>query len=157
MNIIDLSTKNESILHIDEVLYRLDFEESEVVEREIASVLFSSFFERDMSNESRYKILYQLCHINRRACLDFHRLLYSFEIVEINGIFKHVISILTVCFRMIETVITKKNDLIDQRLAQYDFENYIENGDTTCLDENNDTNKFDSIGKRELWNNHIFG
>lgn len=137
----------------EEVLYRLDFEESEVVEREISSLLFTTFFERDMSNESRYKVLYQLCHINRRACLDLHRLLYTFEIAEVDCVFTHVISVLTVCLRMIQTVILKKNDLIDQRLAKYDFDSYIENEDTTCFDENNDTNRSDSIDKSKLMSN----
>lgn len=136
--------KDKALLSIEDVMHRLDFEESEDIKYEISRLLFLGLFERDMSNEARYKMLNQMSCINRNACLDLHRLLYTCEIADTTSLLSHISSALIVCLRMLQTLNTKQADLTDKRMDKYDFEKYIENGDEASFDENNETNTADS-------------
>ncbi|KAI6190283.1 hypothetical protein M3Y97_00100700 [Aphelenchoides bicaudatus] len=140
-------TKERPILGLSEVLCRLDYEENEVVEREIALLIYNSFFYKNMASEERYKILNNMCRINRSACLDLHRLLYTTNEKDTDGVMAHMSSVLNVSLRMLQGVILKQADLNNKRLAKYDFESYVLCGDKTILDENNETNMTDSIEK----------
>jgi hypothetical protein len=104
------SLSERALLSIEDVLYRLDFEESEAIEREIGRLLFTNIFERDISNENRYNFLNKMCRINRNACLDLHRLLNSIEVTNTQGTLSHLSSILTVCVPMLKMIITERNE-----------------------------------------------
>jgi len=102
---------NEYILPLEDVLHRLDYEESEAVELEIARCIYLNVFSNQMSNEIRYKALNNICRINRAAGLDFHRLLYDSKITPSKTILSHLVSILTVGVHVLRTVIAKKKEM----------------------------------------------
>lgn len=102
------NTEDKGLLSIEDILYRLDFEESEAIEREISKLLFLCLFENNMSNEQRYKLVNKLCSINRTATLDLHRLFYSIPAVDTRGIFAHLTSTLFVCKRLLRGLIEKE-------------------------------------------------
>ena len=135
------------MLPLEDVLYRLDFEESETVEREIATLLFTCIFGQEMSNQNRYKALAQMNNINRNACLDLHRLIYTCKIADTKLIISHATYILTVCLRMLQTVESKQDDLMEQRSSQYDFELQSQQSDETSIDENSPIKALDVLNQ----------
>jgi hypothetical protein len=134
-------------LDITEVLYRLDYEQNEVVEREISKLIYINFFHKNLPSEERYKVLNNMCRINWSACMDLHRMLYTIDADDVEGVLAHMSSVLTASLRMFQGVISKRKDLTNKRLANYDFDSYVLHGDKTILDENNDTNMTDSMDK----------
>jgi hypothetical protein len=92
-------------LDIEEVLYRLDYEENEAIEREISKLIYINFFHKNLPSEDRYKILNNMCRVNRAASLDMHRILYSINTDDVEGVLAHVNSILSVASRVFKKIV----------------------------------------------------
>jgi hypothetical protein len=135
----------DAVISVESVLYRLDFEESEAVQREISALVFSTFFEHDMSNENRYKMLNKLCRINRNACLDVHRFIYTFKLVSEDCALSHLSNTLVVCENILESIISRQGNE-DERMETTD----AHGNDTTALpNQENDLNKRRSLEFRK--------
>lgn len=117
------TTDPDLILDLTEVLYRLDYEENEAIEREICQLIYTVFFHKNLPSEDRYKILNNMCRINRSASLDFHRLLYTINRDDVAGVLAHMSSILNVCSRVLKKVVAMYEEQEEEMLTDNDTQN----------------------------------
>lgn len=144
------------VVPIEDLLYRLDYEQNETVEREISRLLYINIFHKNISSEDRYKLLNSMCQLNRNACFDLHRMIYSLRDLKAESVLAHLSGTLSVCLRVLRTLVSTQIELKNKRLAKYDFDNYVLNGDEAIIDEKNETNTADDLNKCKFFCSHIF-
>lgn len=139
----------EPILNLEDVLYRLDYEQSEAIEAEISKLLYLNLFNKNMSSEDRYRIVNGMCRLNRAASLDFHRLLNAIGVTTGSNVLAHMRSVLTVCsraFKRLEEIKSRMSDSQEETSQEESSQD-----DTAMEVQDQATSERDELDKRRFF------
>ncbi|KAI6222883.1 hypothetical protein M3Y99_01486300 [Aphelenchoides fujianensis] len=93
-----------AILELDPVLYRLDFEEAEAVEREIVTLLHGRYFADTRPTRLFSRVMY-FGKVSRVACLELHRLFMSARLLTVDEGLVYVRSVLEAALRALKRLL----------------------------------------------------
>ncbi|KAI6234330.1 hypothetical protein M3Y99_00814600 [Aphelenchoides fujianensis] len=93
-----------AILELDPVLYRLDFEEAEAVEREIVTLLHGRYFADTRPTRLFSRVMY-FGKVSRAACLELHRLFMSARLLTVDEGLVYVRSVLEAALRALKRLL----------------------------------------------------
>ncbi|KAI6239928.1 hypothetical protein M3Y99_00525900 [Aphelenchoides fujianensis] len=93
-----------AILALDPVLYRLDFEEAEAVEREIVTLLHGRYFADTRPTRLFSRVMY-FGKVSRAACLELHRLFMSARLLTVDEGLVYVRSVLEAALRALKRLL----------------------------------------------------
>uniref|UniRef100_A0A914DHM9 Condensin-2 complex subunit G2 n=1 Tax=Acrobeloides nanus TaxID=290746 RepID=A0A914DHM9_9BILA len=88
--------KYYEVVEMEDILYRLDFEYSDAVKLEIAKLLCKTYCPlKKATIDERYNRVRHLVKTSRNAALQFHRLIFSNNLVPLEIAMEHIISLST--------------------------------------------------------------
>ncbi|KAI6226337.1 hypothetical protein M3Y99_01302700 [Aphelenchoides fujianensis] len=104
IRIITNTAGRPAILNLELVLYRLDFEETKAVEREIAALLYRHYFAETRSTRLFSRILF-FGNVSRAACLDLHRFLMPTHLLTVDEGLAYVHTVLEAALRALKQLL----------------------------------------------------
>jgi len=123
---------------MEDLLLRLDFENSTDVQAQLVRLLFRSYCPaliEGVDYINRFRRVRHMCSISRNASLNLHRLIYPMKLVTIEQAVNHIRSLLLGTKAQISKIPTDGTGQIDDKLSQ-------EGSDELRLDVSNATNMF---------------
>jgi len=89
--------KLTDLIKLEDLLLRLDFEHSNLVQEQIVRLIFDFFCHRQIGvidYVERFNRIRYMCKISRTSSLHFHRLIYRLELISIKEAVTHIRSLL---------------------------------------------------------------
>ncbi|KAI6209826.1 hypothetical protein M3Y96_00262400 [Aphelenchoides besseyi] len=118
LKIVSHSDDKPSILKLRPVLFRLDFEEGEAIEKEISLLLYQQYIKGLKQMSKLYTRVSHFCKINRNACLDLHRLFFTAKIMDIPQCLAYLRFLLDSGMRAFKFLVEKQEEVDGETSTQ---------------------------------------